>query len=242
MSPPPGYIAYGDVGAPGGGGFAAIGGMSKALWILLAIYVPLSIWGIFSTAQQADKARQFLRKEISESTFKNGTGFGGGNIAGVFVIPIAVITIVWMFRMASNLRVLRRSGQRFAPGWAIGGWFTPPCIVYAVPWLMFRELWKGSDPKYPAGDPNWNQAPVSPLVNVWWVLYGLVPLVGLFSSAGLIAQFRNGNANAQDLADRLDKYIALDIGLAVVGVISAVVYLVLVRQLSARHMQATGEA
>ena len=57
--------------------------------------------------------------------------------------------MIWMFKMAKNVRALGRQGLRYAPGWAIGGWFVPPCVLYVVPWLMFRELWKASDPEPP---------------------------------------------------------------------------------------------
>ena len=62
--------------------------------------------------------------------------------------------------MAANLRKLGRPGQTWAPGWGIASWFVPPCFVYAVPWLMFKELWRGSDPGVPPGDPSWKQRPV----------------------------------------------------------------------------------
>ena len=158
------------------------------------------------------------------------------------VIPIAVLTMIWMFRMAANLRKLGRTGQTWAPGWGIGAWFVPPCVVYAVPWLMFKELWKGSDPTIAPGDPAWKQAPVSPLVTVWWVLYGLVPLLGVLLGRG----HRRATARRDDHARRSPSdssdFSAVNIFFAVVGMVATFVYLRLVRDLSARHMQSTREA
>jgi Domain of unknown function (DUF4328) len=245
MGPPPGYVAYGDVGAVNRS-TQRIGGLAKALWVLLLIYIPLSALNVIATVQLNHKAKQFLEdgSQASKDSFTNASRVNLGSLAGYLVIPIAVLTILWMFRMAGNVRALGRPGLRFAPGWAIGGWFTPPCIVYAVPWLMFRELWKASDPEIGPGDPSWRDQKVPAIVNVWWVCYGLVPLLGIFTAAGVISQLRNtgdSDERLRDLADQLDKYLPLNIGIAAVGMLSGVVYLLLVRQLSDRHMRATRE-
>ena len=157
------------------------------------------------------------------------------------MIPIAVLTIITMFRMASNLRSLGRSNPTWAPGWAIGGWFCPPCVIYAIPWLMFRELWKGSDPTLEPFDPNWKQRPVSPLVNVWWVLYGLVPLIGIFAAGNIGAVQAFGDVDWDEVArNTVDRHV-LTVVLGVVTVVTTVVYLVMLRQLTRRHMQCTRE-
>lgn len=242
--PPPGYVAYGDVGAVNRN-VQRIGGVAKALWILLLIYIPLSALNIVATVQLSHKARQYADGTITDDSFRDASRLNIGSIAGYLVIPIAVLTIIWMFRMANNVRALGRPGLRFAPGWAIGAWFTPPCVVYAVPWLMFRELWKASDPDIGPGDPGWRDQRVPAIVNVWWVCYGLVPLLGIFSAAGIVAQLRNASDSderLQDVADQLDKYLPLNLAIAAVGMLSGVVYLLMVRQLSDRHMRATRES
>jgi hypothetical protein len=242
--PPPGYVAYGDAGSVNRS-VQRIGGLAKALWILLAIYVPLSVLNIVATVQVSHKAEQFADGRISKDSFASVSRFNIGSVAGYLVVPIAVLTIVWMFRMAQNVRAMGRPGLKFSPGWAIGGWFTPPCIVYAVPWLMFRELWRASDPDVGPGDPSWRQQKVPALVNLWWVCYGLVPLFGIFSAAGIVSQLRNtddSDARLRDLADQLHRYLPLNLAIAAVGTLSGVVYLLLVRRLSDRHMRATREA
>ena len=244
MGPPPGYVAYGGIGAVNRN-VQRIGGLAKALSVLLIIYVPLSALNIIATVQVADKADQFANGTISKDSFARVSRFNIGSVAGYLVVPIAVLTIVWMFRMAQNVRALGRPGLRFSPGWAIGSWFTPPCIVYAVPWLMFRELWKASAPDIGPGDPAWRDERVPGIINAWWVCYGLVPLLGFFSAAGIVSQFRNASdsdARLRDLAKQLHKYLPLNVGIAIVGLLSGVIYLLMVRQLSDRHMRATHES
>lgn len=236
--PPPGYVAYGGPGAVPQGTMP-IAGISKALGILMLILVPFQALAVFSTFQISDSARDFINGSISESEFEDKYSNPLGQMAGFLMIPVAVLTIIWMFRMAKNIRALGRTDATFAPGWAIGGWFTPPCFLFAVPWLMFRELWKGSDPDAQAGLQNWKAGRVSPLINVWWVLYGLLPLAGLATSVSFFANFQD--ANSEDLADQFDKYATVNIALGVIAIASAIVYFLLVRQLSDRHMKATGE-
>jgi len=241
MGPPPGYVAYGGANAAPQGA-QAIGGLSKALAVLLFIMIPLQILGVFATIGVSEKAKDFLDGSISRTEFEDATEANLSTFAGLFVIPIAVLTIIWMYRMAGNLRVLGRSGATWAPGWAIGGWFVPPCVLYVVPWLMFKELWRGSDPDVGYGDPSWKQGRVAPIVTVWWVMYGLLPLVGIFTAASIVTQFSSGGVDVDDLAKQYDKYANLNLAMAVVGIGTTAVYLVFVRQLSARHMRATREA
>jgi hypothetical protein len=105
---------------------------------------------------------------------------------------------------------------------------------------MFKELWRGSNPDSPPGDPGWKQSDVPPVITLWWVLYGLVPLLGIFSAAGLAGQLRTG-MTMRTLAERFHDFVGVNIVFAVVGMASTYVYIRLVSQLSARHMLATGE-
>jgi Domain of unknown function (DUF4328) len=240
MGPPPGYVAYGGPGAAMSGSFSKVGGICKALVVLLIIFIPLQLLGVIGLIQLSGKAQDFLDGTISENEFTDATSTNLSSLSGLLIIPIAVLTMIIMFRMAKNLRVLGRSGATWAAGWAIGGWFCPPCAIYAIPWLMFRELWRGSDAEVPPNDPSWKTRPVSPLVNIWWVLYGLVPLIGLATSASFVSNL--GDFDAREVAQNFDDFLMINIVLALVGAATAGVYLVMIRQLTARHMAATREA
>ncbi|MGZ4702517.1 MAG: DUF4328 domain-containing protein [Ilumatobacteraceae bacterium] len=244
MSPPPGYVAYGGPGAAAGA-FQSIRGLSKAMVVLLWISVPLQVLALFDLVRLSRAARKFLadtNNPNAEQVFKDAAGkLNFGSLGSLMVLPVAVLTMIWMYRMSANLRKLDRQGQTWAPGWGIAGWFVPPCAIYAVPWLMFRELWRGSNPATAPGDPDWKRTPVSPLITWWWVLYGLVPLLGFFSAAGLAAGIRSG-MTIRTFAERLRDYVGVNIALSLVAVAATIVYIQLVRQLSSRHMQSTREA
>ena len=242
MTPPPGYVAYGSPGATSGA-FQRIRGVSKAMIVLLWISVPLQLIALLGLVRLSHAARTFLDNPTpsAEQTFRDTARVNLSSLGTAVVLPIAVLTMIWMYRMAANLRKLDRQGQTWAPGWGIAAWFVPPCAVYVVPWLMFKELWKGSDPAIRPGDPDWKRASVSPLVAMWWVLYGLVPLLGFFSNVGLITAVRSG-MTINTLAERLRDHFGIDIALSLIGVGTTIVYIQLVRQLSSRHMQSTLEA
>ena len=249
MPPPPPRTtppSFGGYGSPlvATAPLRRIGGLARALVVMLTIFVPLSLLNVVGTVQLAGKAKKFVAGEITADSFRDATRLNIGSVAGYLVVPLAVVTMVWMYRMAANVRSLGRPGLRFPSGWAIGGWFVPPGLIYAVPWLMFRELWKASTPGIAPGDDAWRRESVSPLVNAWWVLYGLVPLLGFFTAVGIIAQFRTSgddDAALRDVAEQLDRFVGLNVAIALLGTAAAVVYLLLVRQLSERHMLATGE-
>jgi phage shock protein PspC (stress-responsive transcriptional regulator) len=80
---------------------------------------------------------------------------------------------------------------------------------------------------------------VSPLINVWWVLYGLVPLIGFGTAAGFVNNITN--ADAADIAKRFDDFAVVNLVLALVSIGTTAVYLVMMRQLTSRHMRATSE-
>ncbi len=219
--------------------FQRIKGLAKAIDILLIITVPLQALGIVGLLQVRGKARDFIDGEISRREFTDATRVNVSSLSGLLVIPIAVLTIIVMYRMAQNLRALGRHGATWAPGWSIGGWFCPPCAIYAIPWLMFRELWRGSDPTLAPNDLGWKQGAVSPLVNVWWVLFGLVPMIGFVTSAGLVTNI--GSIDETEIAQRFDDFAVINVVLALVAIVTTVVYLLMMRQLTGRHMQATRE-
>lgn len=236
--PPPGYSTYAGPGNATIGSLRKIGGLSKALGILMMVFVPLQLLSVASVFTMRDKAREYLAGDITARQFTDSQA-NLGILAGLLIIPIAVLTILIMYRMADNLRSIGRTRATWKPGWAIAGWFCPPFAIYAIPWLMFRELWKGSNPQIEPHDPSWKSSAVSPIVNVWWVLYGLVPLAGFATSAGFVAGFNN--FSTRRLAQRIDDYWAINAALAAVLAICGVVYLVMIRQLSARHKATTRE-
>ena len=195
----------------------------------------MSIW---ASRSARDDAQDLLDGTISTEEFVERAApyLLMSVVQGVATVATAVITMIWMFRIARNHRVLHRGGT-WGPGWAIGGWFLPP-LLFVIPALMFRELWKASDPDVPIGG-DWRGNRTSPLVPLWFVVYSLVPL-GL-----LVAQSADGvslTASEQDMAQQVLDGQGTTILSAAVSVAGALVFVLLVRGLTDRHRRLTGEA
>lgn len=158
-------------------------------------------------------------------------------VQSIAVLATVVLVIVWMYRLAANLRKLNRTGT-WGPGWAIGGWFLPP-MLYIIPFLMLRELWHGSDPTVPLGS-EWRSKRFHPSIVAWFVLYSLIPLGLLFSNGGqTLTTF--GGAELE-LARHIAGSTASAWLTAVVGVAGAAAFIVMCKLLTTRHQQLTGEA
>jgi len=222
--------------------FRRTGSLAKAMVILLAVIAAFEVIDIPAKFALRRKAHRFVTGSITEDAFRDALRRQGtiAGLQGAAVIAVIVLTMVWMYRLALNHRVLGRPDSTWAPGWAIGGWFVPPFAIYAVPWLMLTELWRGSDPANTPNDPAWKRRSSTPLLVVWWILYGFVPILGLvaFTTIGF------GNVpvnNVEDYARRLDDYFALQFALSLVSVASAAIFAKIVHDLSLRQGRLTGE-
>ena len=233
---PPGYTPYNT--NPVAAYAKKIGGLAKALQILMFCYIAAALLTLVVTIGERGTLRDFLDGTISEDEAKDSIAKIGlpSSLAGLTQLAIVVLTMIWMFRLAKNHRLLGRTNSTWAPGWAIGGWFLPP-FLFVIPFLMFRELWKGSDPSSPPNDPSWKSKPVGGIVLVWWLLYGVAGIVvaGVqFSSFG-----RTGNI--EDAADFYDTAIGLSAVSSAISIAAALSYVVLVKQLTARQRALVGE-
>lgn len=237
MSPPPGYVAYGAQNQGGYGSFQNVRGIARTIGILIMILIPVQVISLIVFNSVRQKANDLLNGNLTDSEFKNSIGTSGvvSVVSSGLMLAIAVLTVIWMFRMAKNQRELGRAGT-WGPGWAVGGWFVPPCVLYVVPYLMLRDLWKSSDPD---SNPDWRSNRVGAIVHLWWVLFGLVPILFLtvtFSSFDLTS--KTTDQRARDF----DKSANITMLSNAVSIATAVVYLLLVRQLTARHAQTTNES
>ena len=208
LTPPPGYVPYGAPGAAGGS-FQNIGGLAKALVILSAIGAALSLALVglgFSLRDKADGSRSVFEDSLGPYVLV-------GLLGGAVGLAALVVQIIWTYRMAQNLRTLRRNGQSFGPGLTIAINILSPCTLGILPFFVWRELWKGSNPESPAGDPNWKQGALGSIVIGWFVLH-LVALVSTFSinigTGSFSAGF--GTGKSSDLAEQLRDKVAASPG------------------------------
>jgi Domain of unknown function (DUF4328) len=242
MSPPPGYVAYGGPGAYGGT-FQRIGGLTKALVILSIVTIVATALSLITQLTLRGNALDFRdgTTTIEEFSDKLGPYLAVSALAGFVGLATLIVQIIWTFRMTKNLEVLGRTNRAFSPGATIAINILGGCTLGILPYFMWRELWKGSDPESPAGDPAWKQRPVGSIVHTWLIvtLLTVVVAAGLGVANAVTRISRNSD---ETIAKQLDTRFAFVILAGALSVASAVIFLMLIRQLSSRHMRSTREA
>lgn len=215
-----------------------VGGVGRAASIVVAATGVLSAVSVLVSRLVVDDAEAFLDDEIDRNEFLEAvTPFALLSfLQSVALLASAVVVIVWMRRLAANLRTLHR-GTTWGPGWAIGGWFTPP-IVFVIPYLAFREIWKASDPAVPVGG-EWRSRPVAPVVTAWFVVFGIVQAVLQIAQLG--ETFSGFGAGEDALAEQITGSVTIPAIAAVTDVVAAALFVMMATQLTARHRRLTGE-
>ena len=239
LAPPPGYTAYSQ-NLSSSVDLKRIGGISKAILILLIVYVVGALITIAGTPGVVDSAKDYIAGDLSRTTSRDDVGVYGlmSALSGAAQLAIVVLSIIWTYRIVKNHRTIGRQ-TTWGPGMAIGGWFLPP-FLYVIPTLVLREAWKAADPAVPPGDDRWKANKDNPILWAWFIVYGVGTLV--LSIIGSSLQFQQFGGDADDLADAYADSLGVMIALSVVGIVSAVLWALVVRQWTARHVQLTGEA
>jgi hypothetical protein len=241
LTPPPGYVAYQGQPTPSAG-IRRVGGLAIPIIVSTVIVALGTLASAFLSAGVATDAADFLAGSTSQSEFEDALVPLNAVQLMVSVATLAtgVLTIVWMFRIAQNVRAFGRA-TTWSPLFAIFGWFLPPLVLYVIPFLVLRELWKASEPTPVDGTDGWKRSADNPVLWAWFVLFGILPAVifaiqiGSFATAGLPA------GDIESVAESLDDFGAIGWLTAVLSVAAAVVWVRFVRQLTQRHTRFTGE-
>ncbi len=240
--PPPGYVPYGGFGV-GQGSFQPIRSLAKWLVILLGVTLVVQAAAVLVQLTLRGSAADFLDGTINSNSFddKLGVYLGMALLAAAVGVAQLVVLIVWTFRMAKNLLVLGRQPQTFKPGLTIVVNILGGCTLGILNFFMWRELWIGSDPETAPGDPMWKRRPLGGIVVAHLVLTLVSVAVGFAVGIGAgIAGFNQSNST--DVAKNLTDKFGIVLASGALQIALGVVFIMLVRQLSARHMQSTRES
>jgi hypothetical protein len=237
MAPPPGYVANSNLPTQK---FRRVKGLSTAISVAVAVAgIGGLLNGIFQSGLRSD-AEDLLAGRISENAFNDqlvsSSAFSA--LSGVATLASMVLVMIWMYRISANLRAFGTT-TTWHPLFAIFGWFLPPVVLYVIPFLMLREQWTKS--KSSAIAPHTDGKSNNPALWVWWLAFGIWPLLALFLSAGsLTGSF--GDTSAEAVAENLlDTNQSVAIVGSVIGLVAAIAWILFVRQLTARHRSLTSE-
>ena len=212
-----------------------VGGIATASTVLVAVTALFGLAYAVMNALAVDDARAYLDGVTTEDEFISA--YGGALTVQLLQtlsqVAAGVLSVLWMFRITSNHRDLGRDSF-WGPAWAVAGWFVPPLILYVIPFLVLRQMWKASDP-----GSDWKSSRVPPVIGIWFLLYGIAPL------AVVAAQGFGGmggvGAGTDAVADLVVDQQSAIWGAGVLGVLGAGAWIVLVRAITERHTALTGE-
>lgn len=236
LQPPPGYVAYGSAPTPTGR-VGRIGGLAKANTILIGITAAITVFVAMLSPGANDAAQDFLDGRTSSTEFTDAiVGYSlVQGAASLLMLAAMIIVMIWMYRIASNLRAFGMS-TTWHPLWAVFGWFLPP-VLYVIPFLMLRELWKKSAQ---SASPDSSSSGENMTLWVWIVFFSLIPVVlAIFQAGSLADQFSSQGAETQ--ANSLVDSGALGIISPLISIAAAVAWILFVRQATERHVALTGE-
>jgi hypothetical protein len=106
-----------------------------------------------------------------------------GMLSGLFSV---VIFLFWLYHSYRNLLAFNTQGLAYSPGFAIGSWFIP-LVNIALPFIIFQELWKASNPL--TKGTNWKRTQASFAIILWWISFFLIGIsgVGMMDSSFMYA-------------------------------------------------------
>ncbi len=192
------------------------------------------------TPGAAGRARDFLNDRITEDEFVDSydTIAAAQFVQNIGTLVAAVTAMVWMYRMAKNIRAFGRA-TTWAPVFGFVGWFLPPVLVI-IPFLMLRELWKASAPFPTEGADQWRSEPELPVLWVWFALYGIVQTMLFIWQASTLVGAGLSN-NAVDLAESIDQAGTISLISGATMFVSGLAWMMIIRRLTDRHTALTNE-
>jgi multisubunit Na+/H+ antiporter MnhC subunit len=239
-APPPGYYQEGTTPAPPGGAPSAayapparwrsLRGLTTALTWLFSAHIALTavlIIGVLNHLRVlGDKEIGGLVLDTDAVNDANALPAAMIILSGLVGLATFVLLIIWLYRAAKNNEALGRQNPRLGPGWAIGGWFIP-IAWWVIPFIVLDDVWRGSDPSIPRGDPNWRRS--STMGAIWaWLVTAVI-----FTIPSAIAT-STGDVRA-DEPEKVRRDDILRIIGAVGAIVAAALAIVVTRRIAARQ-------
>ena len=222
-----------------------MGGIAKAVRVLPVLVAIATVVQTVLSSSVTDDASAFLAGELTDDEFRDAVApvSAIGTLTTLATLAAMIVTIIWMYRIASNVRALGRR-TTWSPLFSIFGWVLPP-FLFLIPFLVLRELWKASEPTDDTSDDSsddaWRRTRDTPLLWVWLVTFGVLPTFLLAVEVSSLTSTSLGGGALDSQAEALDDFGIVQWLSALLTVIAAGVWYPFVRQLTARHRTLTHE-
>ena len=223
-SPPAAPIDLGGAPVVSTGGFKSALPQANAVVVVMALYVLAEVMVSINAFVAISVMKGVLNGETFDqaqwAVIDSRTRMLGVLLEVVWLAGI-VAFCVFMPRANKNARAFMAPLSN-SPGWA-AGWFFVPIVYLWKPYYAMKEIWQGSDPD-PAVDAS--NAPVSPLLALWWWMY-----LAFFACRGIFG------AASQEAPGR-ESFVAMEkmrIGISVITILAAFLAAAVVRRLALRQ-------
>lgn len=212
--------------------FVSAHGRAQAVVFLFLAYIAVSLFSVFSNLLQINFLDQAAAGVVNdEAAGRNDTRQTAVALIHLAVyLALAVAFLLWLYRASKNLPALgnEKSRVEYKPGWAVGSFFIPIINLF-MPYKAVREVWEKSDPSIRTPDDIMFTPPASaPLVLGWWLSWIAMTVLGRITS-------RLG-PDAQTI-DTMRWVTWVDIAADVIGVVSAVLAVLVVRGVDRRQTE-----
>jgi hypothetical protein len=144
------------------------------LWLrrLLYLGVVIDLFALASDIYQGGVFRQSIAQGIAAAEAGKTADLAGAWASAFVSYPLAclglvttILAAVWIYRAATNLRVLGAQAMAIEPGWAVGWYFIPIANCWK-PYQAMKEIWQAS-----ARPQQWQGLAAPPLLRMWWGLW-----------------------------------------------------------------------
>jgi len=160
-------------------------GHSRAQWVmvLLSIVILVDVLAVifdFSQIQLLSRVQAGIPVTEAEAIANDSRQAIMGFVYLVAFIVTGIAFCFWIHSSHRNLPALGARGLKYSPAWAVGGFFVPVLNLFR-PYQVTKEIWKASDPNVgPGSGLDWQDAPTSPLIGWWWVIFIVSSFAGYF--------------------------------------------------------------
>jgi hypothetical protein len=211
----PGQVASGQGDAPRP--FRSAAARARWLLVLLAINLAVAIVSVMIALSGKGALAAFEAGEAGLTRLESfDSAFAiTGQVELLVYLAAAIAWLAWQSRTIDNEAPLGLGPSRYTPRWSIGWWFVPFANL-VMPYLVHRDI----DARYSGGvrSDRW-------LLTGWWIVF----IVGGIIS-NVVGRIWLAAESIEELQSGLTLWVVSDL----VGALSAVLAILLVRQIQSR--------